>query len=135
MYKIHSICYRLLPNPVVSVLPLPFRPVAKSKWQYVDPRYLANGGIYFAVDVEKLKEHIMFPVDKTAFIDGLAQGASGRDHATGTLQIHNLLDEETLKKIANSTAQSIWNSFLKFGFVSAGLRASTSRSHLTHVHE
>ena len=85
----------------------------------MDLQYLANGCIYSADDVEKLKEHIMFPVEKAAFIDGLAQGASGRDH-------QNLLDEETLEKIAYSTAQSIWNGFLKFGSISAGLRASTS---------
>ena len=63
----------------------------------------------------------MFPVEKAAIINGLAQGASGRDYATGTLQIHNLLDEETLEKIANSTTQRIWNGFIKFGSVSAGL--------------
>ena len=56
-----------------------------------------------------------------SIIDGMAQGASGRDYATGTLQIHNLLDEETLEKIANSTTQRIWNGFIKFGSVSAGL--------------
>ena len=63
----------------------------------------------------------MFPVERTAIIDGLAQGASGRDYATGTLQIHNLLDEETLEKIANSTTQKIRNGFIKLGSVSAGL--------------
>ena len=51
----------------------------------------------------------------------MAQGASGRDYATGTLQIHNLLDEETLEKIANSTTLRIWNGFIKFGSVSAAL--------------
>ena len=63
----------------------------------------------------------MFPMERTAIIDGLAQGASGRDYATGTLKIHNLLDEETQEKIANSTTQRIWNGFIKFGSVSAGL--------------
>ena len=63
----------------------------------------------------------MFPVEQAAIINGLAQGASGRDYATGTLQLHNLLDEETLEKIADSTTQWIWNGFIKFGSVSAGL--------------
>ena len=91
----------------------------------MDPQNLANGGIYSAEDVEKLKEHIMFPVEKAAIIDGLAQEASGRDYATGTLQIHNLLDEETLEKIANSTTQRIWNGLIKFGSVSTGLMGIT----------
>ena len=121
MNKIHGIWYRLLPNPIDSVPPLPLQPIAQSKWQYVDPQNLANGGIYSSEDIEKLKQHMMFPVEKAAIINELAQGASGRDYATGTLQIHNLLDEETLEKIANSTTQRIWNGFIKFGSVSAGL--------------
>ena len=63
----------------------------------------------------------MFPVEKAAIINGLAQGASGRDYATGTLQLRNILDEETLEKVANSKTKRIWNSFIKFGSVSAGL--------------
>ena len=89
--------------------------------QYVVPQNFANGGIYSSEDIEKLKQHIMFPVEKAAIINGLAQGTSGRDYATGTLQFHNLLDEETPEKIAISTTQRIWNGFLKFGSVSAGL--------------
>ena len=65
-------------------------------------------------------DHV-FPEERTAIIDGLAQGASGRDYATGTLKIHNLLDEETQEKITNSTTQRIWIGFIKFGSVPAGL--------------
>ena len=111
----------MLPTPPKSSRQLPLHPIAKSKWQYMDPHKLANRGIYSADNVEKLKEHIMFPVEKAAFIDGLVQGAPGRDHATETLQIHSLLDEDTLEKIANYTVQKIWNGFLKFGSVSAGI--------------
>ena len=64
MYRIHGTWYRMLPNPVNSVPPLPLQQIANSKWNYVDPQNLANGGIYSAEDVEKLNEHIMFPVEK-----------------------------------------------------------------------
>ena len=50
--------YRMLPNPVDSIPPLPLQPIANSKWNYVDPQNLTNGGIYSAEDVEKLNEHI-----------------------------------------------------------------------------
>ena len=113
--------YRMLPNPVDSVPPLPLQPIANSKWNYVDPQNLANGGIYSAEDVEKLNEHIMFPVEKVAILNGLAQGASGRTYAENTIQIHNLLDEQALEKIAENTTKRIWSGFVKFGSVSAGL--------------
>lgn len=121
MYKIHGTWYRLLPRPVDSVPPMPLQSIAKSKWHYVDPHNLANGGIYSPEDIEKLKEHIMFPVEKTAIINGLAQGASGRAYSTDTIKLTNLLDEEVLEKIANDTTKRIWNGFIKFGSVSAGL--------------
>ena len=121
MYRIHGTWYRMLPNPVDSVPPLPLQPMTNSKWNYVDPQNLANGGIYSAEDVEKLNDHIMFPVEKIAILNGLAQGASGRTYAEGTVQIHNLLDEQALEKIAENTTRRIWHGFVKFGSVSAGL--------------
>ena len=121
MYKIHVTWYRMLPNPVDSVPLSPLQPIANSKWNYVDPQNLANGGIYSAEDVEKLKEHIMFPVEKTAILNGLAQGTSGRTYAADTIEMHNLLDEQTLEKIANNTTKRIWDGFIKFGSISAGL--------------
>ena len=35
--------------------------------------------------------------------------------------MHNLLVEQTLQKIAENTTKRIWNGFIKFGSVSAGL--------------
>ena len=63
----------------------------------------------------------MFPVEKIAILNGLAQGASGRTYAEDTIQMHNLFDEQTLEKIAENTTKRIWNGFVKFESVSAGL--------------
>lgn len=40
------------------------------QWNYVKSQ---NGDIYSAEDLEKLKEHIIFPVERASIINGLAQ--------------------------------------------------------------
>ncbi|KOC58647.1 hypothetical protein WH47_04874 [Habropoda laboriosa] len=121
MDKIHGTWYRFLPKPVDSMPPIPLQSITKARWQYIDPYNLASAGIYSTDDLNRLKEHIMFPVEKSSIINSMAQGASGRAFSPGNIQISNLLDESALKKIAESTTKRLWAGFVTFGSVSAGI--------------
>ena len=74
-------------------------------------------------DLDRLKNHIMFPVEKPAILNVIARGAMGQTIPAGTVSITSLLDEASLDKIAQNTSKRIWHGFLDFGSASAGILA------------
>ncbi|XP_076618874.1 uncharacterized protein LOC143340594 [Colletes latitarsis] len=121
LYKLQGTWYRLSPKLVESLPPQPLAPLTKSTWKYIDPKNLANGGIYSHEDLENLKEHIMFPIERGAIVSSLAQGATGRQYTPGAISMFNLIDEESLEKIAKSAGSKMWEGFISFGSFSAGV--------------
>ncbi|KOC71224.1 hypothetical protein WH47_06146 [Habropoda laboriosa] len=63
----------------------------------------------------------MFPIEKAAINNSLAQGASGRQYNQGSIQISNLISETSLQKIAKSAAKQIWSGFITFRSISVGI--------------
>ncbi|XP_076384601.1 uncharacterized protein LOC143263768 [Megalopta genalis] len=120
-YRIHGTWYKFTPRPVESAPPPPLQPLTTSTWKYTDPSNLASGGIYTEEDLQKLNEHIMFPIERTAVVNALAQGASGRQYASDSIRMYNLMDEKTLQQIAESTGEKIWSGFVQFGSAMAGI--------------
>ncbi|XP_076384553.1 uncharacterized protein LOC143263569 [Megalopta genalis] len=121
LFKLQGSWYQINPRPTeIRNIP-PLKPITQVTWKYVSPSNLANEGIYSQEDLNQLKEHIMFPIERSSIIDSLAQGASGRSFIRDTVQISNLLDEQTLEKIALSTSKRLWSGFLQFGSISAGI--------------
>lgn len=80
-------------------------------------------GIYFAEDLNRLRNHIMFSVEKLSMLHTIAQGAMGQPIPSGRISLYNMIDEETLEKIAESTGTRLWHGFVTFGSASAGVLA------------
>jgi len=40
------------------------QPLTRPAWKYVSPSGLAASGIYSGEDLDRLRDHIMFPVEK-----------------------------------------------------------------------
>lgn len=123
MYKIHDIWYRFLPKPVESLTPPIIQPLTRPKWKYVSPAHLATSGIYTPENLERLREHIMFPVEKPAILSNIARGASGQTLPSGTVKFTTLLDENTIETISKSAGIKIWEHLVTFGSASAGILA------------
>ncbi|XP_077276899.1 uncharacterized protein LOC143905365 [Temnothorax americanus] len=87
-------------------------PMTKPTWDYNDPGSLATSGIYTNQDLEKLRDHIIFPAEKTEILNTVARGVMG---------------EPTITRATERTAvfiftyKKIWGIFLSFGNVTAGL--------------
>lgn len=63
----------------------------------------------------------MFPADKSALLNAIARGLTGHSMNTDGMSVHNLLDENSLNKIVESTAAKVWKGFLNFGSATAGI--------------
>jgi len=90
-------------------------------WKYLISGLLAVSGIYSEKDIEKLRDHIMFPAEKPALLNTIARGISGHIIHNGTVSMYNLLDDASLQKIAENTASRIWKGFVTFGSATVGV--------------
>lgn len=112
-----------MPKPIESVAPPTIQPLTKPKWKYVSPKSLATSGIYTSEDLERLRDHIMFPMEKPSMLNTIARGAMGQQIPAGSLSMLNLFDEKSLDKIAESAGIRLWRGFMTFGSASAGVHA------------
>lgn len=121
MYKIHNTWYRMLPRPTESLAPPTIQPLTRPAWNYVSPASLASSGIYNSEDIDRLRDHIMFPVEKPSMLNTIARGAMGQVIPEGSFSLTNLLDEASLNRIAENAGERLWRGFMKFGSASAGV--------------
>lgn len=101
--------------------PQQLQPMTSLSWKYLTPGSLATSGIYSQADIDKLRNYIMFPAEKPALLNTMARGMTGHAVQDGSVSLYNLLDEQSLQKIAESTASRIWGGFITFGSATAGV--------------
>lgn len=123
MYHVEGSWFRLMPRPVEAISPPTIQPLTRPKWYYVSPKNLATSGIYSNEDLDRLKNHIMFPVEKSNMLNTIARGAMEHQIPPGSVFMMNLFDEDTLEKFAESTASRLWKRFVTFRSASAGVLA------------
>jgi len=123
MYKIHGAWFRLTPKPVEVLAPPIIQPLTHPKWHYTSPLSLATSGIYSKEDLNRLRSHIMFPVEKPSMLNTIARGALGETIPSGSISMLNLFDEDAINKLADSATKRVWKGFVTFGSASAGVLA------------
>jgi len=121
MYFLNDGWYRITPNVEYSKTPEMMKPMTKPTWHYSDPESLAASGIYTSRDLENLRDHIMFPVEKTGILNTVARGVKGEPILIQGISLSHLMDENTLQKITESAWKKIWGTFLSFGNATSGI--------------
>ncbi|CAB0031913.1 unnamed protein product [Trichogramma brassicae] len=82
MFKIGEQWYRSLPDIIDAPQPEILAPREMPKWKYVSPESLAIGGIYSERDTRKLRDLIVFPLEKGAVLNKILRGATGQQEGT-----------------------------------------------------
>jgi len=121
MYLLGDAWYKLTPRPVDTLPPTIMKPLTKPTWKYISPGSLATSGIYTETDLNDLRDHIIFPAERPAVLNTVARGIMGKTISLQGGSISNLLDKNTIEKIALSAWEKFWSKFLIFGNISAGL--------------
>ncbi|OXU22733.1 hypothetical protein TSAR_006613 [Trichomalopsis sarcophagae] len=121
MFNIGTHWLQFLPAPSSVVSPETLRPQTKSTWEYATPRAIAVSGIYTESDLNSLRDHIMFPLEKSSVLNNVAMGMSGKSITGKGISINQFLDPEVLESLANNTWDHLWGRFLTFGTASAGI--------------
>ena len=102
MYLFLETWYKLLPNPVKSIAPTIVKALTKATWKYTNPSSLATSGIYSQSDLDKLRDHIMFPAEKPMILNSLAREITGHPTINQRISLANLFNEDVIDKIAES---------------------------------
>lgn len=123
MYRVDGTWFRVTNRPAEAIAPPMIQPLTRPQWKYVSPDTLATSGIYTEEDLTRLRNHIMFPVDRPSMLNNIAHGAMGGSVPPGTISLNNLLDEQSLDRIAEGAGRRLWKSFVSFGSASAGVLA------------
>ncbi|XP_043270285.1 uncharacterized protein [Venturia canescens] len=112
--------YKFTPIPEAALPPEIMRPTTKQTWKYTNPASLAASGIYTKEDTDNLRQRIMFPLEKPVVIDNIVRGINGESTVNQGERFVNLLDENSIKHIAESAWKHTWGRFIQFGTASAG---------------
>ena len=122
LYRIESTWIQFTPRPqVLNIPPQQLQPMVKLSWKYAIPGPLAISGIYSETDIEKLRNHIMFPAEKPALLNEVARRITGYPISANGVSVYNLLDEASLNKIVESATSRVWRGFVNFGSATAGV--------------
>lgn len=122
LFRIEQTWLQFTPKPqVLQLPPEQLKPLTKLTWNYAKPAPLAVSGLYADKEIERLRDHIMFPAEKPALLHEIARRITGHDIGSNAVSVYNLLDEEALNKIADNTASRLWKGFVNFGSATAGI--------------
>jgi len=106
MYKVHDLWFRINQRPTETLPPPVIQPLTTPAWKYISPAALAISEIYNNDDLDRLRNHIMFPIEKPVTLNTIAKGAMGHYVPPGSLAFASLLDEAALDHIAESTKKN-----------------------------
>lgn len=121
LFLVNNQWYEFSPKPREVNAPAILKPTTKPTWRYINPTSLGTSGVYTEKDLEKLRDHIMFPIERSIVLNTVARGMSGQPVGNQGYSISHLLDEDSLNKIADSAWSKIWSSLLTFGHASAAV--------------
>lgn len=123
LYNIDNNWYRFSPQGISVPAPQELHPISQPTWNYNPIGNLASSGIYTMEEIDQLRDRIMFPAERAGLLNSIARGTAGYSVASGSISIRNLLDNQAIEQIAESTIRKMWHGFEKFGLISAGFFA------------
>ncbi|OXU16467.1 hypothetical protein TSAR_008252 [Trichomalopsis sarcophagae] len=112
---------QFLPAPSSIIAPESLHPRTKGTWEYATRKAIAVSGIYNEANLQDLRDHIMFPLEKSSVLNNVAMGMTGKNIQGKGISINQFLDSEVLESLANNTWNHFWEKFLTFGTASAGV--------------
>ena len=79
MFLLGDDWFTVLPHGTTKgIKPAILKPATKHNWNYTEPIELAKSDIYTQSEIQALRHHLMFPVERGAMLNFLAMSMSGR---------------------------------------------------------
>lgn len=121
-YKFGKKWYQIYGATVETSKPMTLSPSTdEMQWNYNSIRSLATSGIYTQEDLESLREHIMFGLERGAIENVIVRSTAGQAPDMQGISGMNLLSDGDLNKVAERVGERAWRWFTTFGNISAGM--------------
>ncbi|XP_057322535.1 uncharacterized protein LOC130665921 [Microplitis mediator] len=121
LYNINNAWYQLLPQISPATAPEEIATKTKMSWKYTSPANLATGGIYSDDDLDRLRENMMFPIEKPAILNTIARGAIGQEINSQGISLSKLIDTSEIMEKLQNTWGKVYNFFNIIGSFSTTL--------------
>ncbi|XP_048513395.1 uncharacterized protein LOC105693533 [Athalia rosae] len=121
MYRIDDVWYRFTPHHEEVLPPKALQHQTQYTWKFIDTETLAISGIYGQKDIDRFRDHLLFPAERPAILNNLARGMTGKETRADGSSIYNLFNEQIFEQIADSTYRKVWGGFITFGSATAGI--------------
>ena len=121
MYYVSGQWYKINPHPSDVTAPGTIHPERRNVWKYKDTNSLATSGIYSTLQLEQLREHVMFPAEQPAILNTIAREITGKVTLNQGTSIANLLNGPELNRLIETAWEKACNKFTIFGTLSCGL--------------
>ena len=121
MFQLHQRWYAFTPQITVEPEPSALRPIKHQSFSYKSPANLAKGGIYNQKEIEKMRNHLLFPQERLAITNVITRGAAGHDTANQGIYLSPLIAKDLVREIKTNILSSIWGRFTTFGNIASGI--------------
>ncbi|KAL7298907.1 hypothetical protein TKK_0008013 [Trichogramma kaykai] len=110
-------------NPNVTLVQKPsiIQPLEVPTWNYEEIRSFMTSGIYSAEELEKLEDHMAFPLKRQALLESVVRRLADRPRTAESGNFQKLLDEDTFNKMSRSYFRSLYAGFIEFSAICAGI--------------
>lgn len=123
IYNLYNTWYSVNPTLVEVKAPRVIKPMTTLLWKYVNPEFIATSGIYGRKELDEYRYQSLFAAEKQNLLDNIAHRADGHQINKNDVTMFNLMDQNTLDKIAESTGKRLWDGLITFGTVGAAIYA------------
>ena len=93
--------------------------LTKAILKYTNPSSSGTSGIYSQSDLDKLRDHIMFPAGKPMILNSLAREITGHPTINQGILLTYLFNQEVIDNIAESDWGRFWSVCTNFAITSA----------------
>jgi hypothetical protein len=95
--------------------------VSSSNWSYLDITNLATDGIYTQDELDSLRDHIMYPIEKQSVENIMVRNYMGLNPYIQSKHGSFMLTPYDIDNLTESLSHKIWEYFTNFGTITSGL--------------
>ncbi|KAL7288331.1 hypothetical protein TKK_0017665 [Trichogramma kaykai] len=121
VFDIDDVFVAMNPNVTLVQKPSIIQPLEIPTWNYEEIRSFMTSGIYSAEELEKLEDHMAFPLKRQALLESVVRRLADRPRTAESGNFQKLLDEDTFNKMSRSYFRSLYAGFIEFGAVCASI--------------
>ncbi|KAL7287236.1 hypothetical protein TKK_0018664 [Trichogramma kaykai] len=121
IFEVDEVFIAMNPNVTLVQKPSIIQPLEAPTWNYEEIRSFMSSGIYSAEELEKLEDHMGFPLKRQALLESVVRRLADRPCTAESGNFQKLLDKDTFNKMSRSYFRSLYPGFIEFGAVCAGI--------------